>query len=163
MILVTVGTTMPFDRLIRRIDELVEAGSLSEPVLCQIGHGTYEPRRCEFFRFRPTLDDLFAAADVVVTHGGATVVGLLVMKKPFVAVPNEIASGQHQLHFLKRLAKQAPIYWTDDLTNLASLINAARSAPLDFDGMPSLADDLQQFISSQVMPRHRRGQRHPDA
>jgi UDP-N-acetylglucosamine transferase subunit ALG13 len=147
VIFVTVGTTMAFDKLIRQIDELVEKGAITEPVICQTGHGTYEPKHCEHFRFRPSLDDLFAQADLVVTHGGATVISLLVGRKPFVAVPNDIAADQHQLYFLRRLAKQTPLYWTTDLSQLGALIQTARTSALDFDQMPSLAVDLRSYLN----------------
>jgi beta-1,4-N-acetylglucosaminyltransferase len=155
MIFVTVGTTMPFDKLIREVDRLVETSSITEPVLCQTGRGTYQPAHCQHFQFRPSLDDLFATADLVITHGGATVTGLLMMRKPFIAVPNDIAADQHQLHFLERLSKQTPIYWTADLSQLGSLIQTAKSRPLDFERMPSLADDLKEYIRTHVTP-HRR-------
>jgi beta-1,4-N-acetylglucosaminyltransferase len=156
MIFVTVGTTMPFDKLIREVDRLVETGAIIEPVLCQTGRGTYEPAHCEHFKFRPSLDDLFATADLVITHGGATVTGLLMMRKRFIAVPNDIAADQHQLHFLERLSKQTPIYWTADLSALESLVHTAKSKPLDFESMPSLADDLKDYIRSRVTPPTRR-------
>lgn len=141
---------MAFDKLVREVDRLLECGAISEPVLCQIGKGTYEPKHCDYFRFRPSLEELFSKADLVVTHGGATVVGLLLMRKPFVAVPNGLAADQHQLHFLERLSRQTPIYWTADLSTLESLITTARLKPLDVDLMPSLAGDLNDYIQSQV-------------
>lgn len=156
MIFVTVGTTMPFDKLIREVDRLVETGAITEPVLCQTGRGTYEPTHCQHFKFRPSLDDLFAGADLVITHGGATVTGLLMMRKRFIAVPNDIAADQHQLHFLQRLSKQTPIYWTADLSELRSLLETAKSKPLDFANMPSLASDLNEYIRTQVTSRPHR-------
>ena len=148
VIFVTVGTTMAFDKLIRQIDELVENGAITEPVICQTGKGTYEPKHCEHFRFRPSLDDFFAQADLVVTHGGATVISLLAGRRRFIAVPNDIATDQHQFHFLERLAKQTHLYWTPDLSQLGALIKIARTSVLDFDQMPSMADDLRWYLSS---------------
>jgi beta-1,4-N-acetylglucosaminyltransferase len=148
MIFVTVGTTMAFDKLIRKVDELVADGTLSERVVCQIGKGTYEPKHCEFFHFRRSLDDFLAEADLVITHGGATVISLLVAHKRFVAVPNDIAADQHQLHFLERMAKQTTLHWTSDISQLASVITVARAQNPDFDQMSSLADDLKAYLRS---------------
>jgi beta-1,4-N-acetylglucosaminyltransferase len=139
---------MPFDKLIRQIDHLVAEGTVSEPVICQIGTGTYEPVHCKFFRFRPNLDDLFAEADLVITHGGATVIGLLVARKRFIAVPNDLAAGQHQLHFLERMAKQTSLHWTPDPLQLGPLIAAARQSAPSFDRMLSIADDLKAYLRS---------------
>jgi len=153
VIFVTVGTTMPFESLIRHVDQLVETGALTEPVICQIGRGTYQPRHCEYFHFRPSLEDLFAQADLVITHGGATVIGLLAGRKRFVAVPNDLANDKHQLHFLERLAKQTPLYWTADLSQLRALVTVARTTALNFDQMPSLADDLREYLRQNVKVR----------
>jgi hypothetical protein len=83
------------------------------------------------------------------------VVGLLMMRKAFVAVPNDIATDQHQLHFLERLSKHTPIYWTADLSKLERLINTSRSTPLNFEAMPSLAPDLKAYIRSRAEKRVR--------
>ncbi|MGO7205561.1 glucuronosyltransferase, partial [Rhizobium ruizarguesonis] len=42
MILVTVGTQLPFDRLVKAVDTF--ATELSKPVLAQIGRGSYTPQ-----------------------------------------------------------------------------------------------------------------------
>jgi|HubBroStandDraft_6_1064221.scaffolds.fasta_scaffold111463_2 UDP-N-acetylglucosamine transferase subunit ALG13 len=139
---------MPFDSLIQKVDQLVESGTITEPVICQIGKGTYEPKHCEHFHFRPSLEQLFAQADLIITHGGMTVIGLLVSRKRFVAVANYLAADKHQQHFLERLAKQTTVHWTADVQQLETLIAAARTAVLDFDQMPSLADDLKEYLRS---------------
>ena len=48
MIFVTVGThEQPFNRLIRKIDELKRDGIIKEEVIMQIGYSTYEPKYCK--------------------------------------------------------------------------------------------------------------------
>ncbi len=148
MIFVTVGTTLPFDALIRQMDQLVQGRKLTEPVVCQIGKGTYEPEYCEHFRFRTSLDELFERADLVVTHGGITVLSLLARRKKFVAVSNDLAADQHQLHFLERLEKVTPILWTSDISLVEALIGVARTRNPDYAEFPSLADDLRQYLDS---------------
>ena len=45
MIFVTVGThEQPFNRLIKKIDELKKNGIIQEEVIIQTGFSTYEPR-----------------------------------------------------------------------------------------------------------------------
>ncbi len=93
----------------------------------------------------------------MITHGGATVMTLLMMRQRFVAVPNPIAADQHQLHFLRRLARQIPIHWTDDLDRLPAMIEAARMQPPDFRELPSLVDDLRGYLQSSPARPGRRG------
>lgn len=48
MIFVTVGThEQPFNRLIEKMDELVESGKIKEKVVVQYGFSTYEAKHCE--------------------------------------------------------------------------------------------------------------------
>jgi UDP-N-acetylglucosamine transferase subunit ALG13 len=43
MIFITVGThTQPFNRLLQKIDELIEKGIIKEKVIAQIGYSTYK-------------------------------------------------------------------------------------------------------------------------
>ncbi len=146
MIFVTVGTTH-FDTLIRCVDQLAAAGVFPEPVLCQIGSGEYEPRHCEFFRFRPNIDALLEQASLVITHGGATVFALLAARTRFVAVANTALADNHQAVLLGFLARQVPLAWTDDLAHLHGLVVAALADGAVEIALPNLAGDFERFIS----------------
>lgn len=42
MIFVTIGTQkFPFDRLLKKIDELIESGFIKEKVIAQVGNSAY--------------------------------------------------------------------------------------------------------------------------
>ena len=54
MIFVTVGThEQPFDRLVKKMDDLVAEGVIREPVMIQTGYSTYEPKHCSFQKLLP--------------------------------------------------------------------------------------------------------------
>ena len=77
MIFVTLGSQkFQFDRLLKKLDELIEEGVITEPVTAQIGASTYEPKHYEYVRFMDREE--FAATmdrcDTVVTHGGTGVI-----------------------------------------------------------------------------------------
>ena len=126
MILVTVGTTMPFDELFVEVDRLAAGGYFGEAVLCQVGQSQYRMQHCECFVGRPTLQDLIAASSLVISHGGATVVELLLARKPFVAFPNPRGAGDHQGHFLTRMSMMAPISWSRSVSDLGRLVGERR-------------------------------------
>lgn len=150
MILVTVGTTIPFDPLIEKIDELCSSGRLTEPAFCQIGNGEYEPQSCEWTRFLPNLDDHIENASVVIGHGGTgTTLELLVQGKKFVSVANPLAADAHQEKFLERLAREVEIIWTKNLDDLESLIQQAISLERRESSLPCLAPSLTEYINSQ--------------
>ncbi|MCG5495339.1 PssE/Cps14G family polysaccharide biosynthesis glycosyltransferase [Ectothiorhodospira variabilis] len=147
MIFVTVGTTLPFDDLIRAMDDIVTSTKVKEKVICQIGSGEYLPQNCEYFRYTPKLDDFIDSASIVIGHGGTgTVLSLLSSGKPFVAVANPLGADDHQAQFLKRLEQAATILWTRDLSQLPQLILRARHHRLESRPGLRLADDLINFI-----------------
>lgn len=157
MIFVTVGTTLPFDDLIRFIDCMVERGEIAEPVRCQIGPGTYEPKHCEWFHFKPGLQADLDAASLVIGHGGTgTVTGLLAARKPFVAVANPAGADDHQRDFLHHLSQANPFLWTDRLDALPALMSQARTFHADAMPHQRLIDDLTPFLRQAIEKRGKR-------
>lgn len=97
MILVTVGTQLPFDRLIRLIDAI--APELPGPVIAQIGNGRYEPANIAWRRsLRPReFERQMRAAKLVVAHAGiGTVLTARRLRKPLVLFPRREALGEHR-------------------------------------------------------------------
>lgn len=144
----TVGTTLPFDDLVRAVDALAGKGAITEPVVCQIGPGAYEPRHCEYFRFKPNVDEYIEQAALVIGHGGTgTVTGLLAARKPFVAVANPLGAGNHQAEFLDRLSRRVAFLWTADLAQLPELIAKAAGFEPAAHGGERLTDDLRRYLA----------------
>jgi UDP-N-acetylglucosamine transferase subunit ALG13 len=147
VIFVTVGTTLTFDPLVEAVDRLVVSGQIAERVVCQIGHGSYVPKRCDYFRFQPSLEEQIEQASLVIGHGGTgTVTGLLASGKPFIAVANPLGAGNHQAEFLQQLSKLVKFVWTTDLAELPALIDKARNfTPTAATGQ-RLTDDLRSYL-----------------
>lgn len=148
MILVTVGTTMPFDELVAEVDRLASTAFFGEDVICQSGQSSYKTLHCEQFVGRPSIDDLIARSSLVITHGGATVIQLLIGRKPFVAFPNPRGAGDHQGSFLEQVASVSDISWSRDVQDLRRLVDERRhlgtaSIRLDF---PRAHDTIRRFI-----------------
>jgi len=137
VILVTVGTAMPFDELLAEVDRLIEAGVLDEPVVCQYGQSTYRMAHAEQFMASPSIADLIEGSSMVITHGGATVIQLLLAKKNFVAFPNPRGAGDHQTGFLQEVSKVATLSWSSDVRDLGRLYAERRKL-----GPPVLASEI---------------------
>jgi len=147
VILVTIGTTLVFDDLFRGIDDLAARGVFAEPVTCQIGNSRYLPTHCEYFRFRPDIDQLMEQASLVICHGGTgTVLSLLANKRTFIAVANPAGAENHQAQFLERLNRQVNILWTRDLAELPALLRRSASFVIEPTHGAKLADDLRAYI-----------------
>ena len=128
MILVTVGTQIPFDRLIRAMDEIVSRLGLS--AFAQIGAGEYKPQKIEFCQtMRPEDFDLrFRAASVIVSHAGiGTVLGAMKHGKPIIIMPRRAAFGEHrndhQLATCAQLQGRPGVYIAQDANELEALLS----------------------------------------
>lgn len=99
MIFVTVGThEQSFNRLIKKVDELVRNGEIEEDVFMQIGYSTYEPKYAKWDRVISYEDmiDYMKNSDVVITHGGpSTYMQVLQCGKVPVVVPRLEEFGEH--------------------------------------------------------------------
>lgn len=97
MIFATVGTQLPFPRLIDALDAL--AADLSEPVIAQCGP---QPGSWRHLEPRPHLtpgeyETLFAQARLVVAHAGiGTILSAKRLGKPLVILPRRHALGEHR-------------------------------------------------------------------
>lgn len=98
MIFVSVGTQLPFDRLIRTVDEWV--GSVgSESAFAQIGTGTYQPQHLDWQR-ELTPDEFqyrLSKATLVIAHAGiGTILSALEIGKPVIVMPRRASLSEHR-------------------------------------------------------------------
>jgi UDP-N-acetylglucosamine transferase subunit ALG13 len=131
---VTVGST-DFDPLVQAVDALLPTlqpmvgGSMRGAM--QIGHGRYEPVHLPYFRFAPTLAPYYAAASLVVAHGGlASTMEALNRGVPLISVSNADRYDGHQDELLAALAAEGYLYWCRELGQLAQAIAAVQAQPL---------------------------------
>ncbi len=130
MIFVTVGThEQPFNRLVKKVDELVANGDIKEKVIVQTGFSTYVPQNCEAHKMM-SFDDMQAAlkkARIVITHGGpSSFIEALQFGKVPIVVPRQEKFHEHvnnhQVEFTELIAKRMnniiPVYNIDNLKKI---------------------------------------------
>jgi len=158
MIVFTIGTSEPFDRLVSVADAV--AATCQERVLVQCGQSRCKLEQAEMVAFLP-YDDLVrvvAEARVVVTHAGAgsALLALGQGKRP-VLVPRLRRHGEaiddHQVVFGHRLAELGLAHLVEDPERLPELL---RSLP-DGDQRPqahtaSLAAALRDHLFERLGP-----------
>ena len=152
MILLTVGTQMPFDRFVRMVDAIAPA--LPEPVVAQIGNGRYEPVNMEWHRLVPAVEFevLVRQCSRIVSHAGiGTIVTAGKHGKPLIMVPR-LASAEehrndHQLATVRALEGRAGVYVARDETELAHLLTSPLKPPTREGAKPE-RDRLRNTISS---------------
>ncbi|MDE6119032.1 MAG: glycosyl transferase family 28 [Muribaculaceae bacterium] len=131
MILVTVGTQLPFDRLMRMFDEIApELGG--EEIVAQSCRGSYIPRHFSTERFiePERFEQLMNQARVVVAHAGiGTILSAMKRGKPLVVVARREDLGEHrndhQIATARYLADSASVAVAADAESLRRLIAEA--------------------------------------
>ena len=130
MIFLTVGTMLPFDRLVKAVDTDVEKGFIQEKVFAQIGNGKYVPSNLECVDFldREKFLKIFQSSKAVISHAGiGTITTSLKYQKPLLVVPrikrfNEIVNN-HQLLTAKEFSKEGCVLMSDDTCDIWKKIN----------------------------------------
>lgn len=155
MIFVTVGTTH-FDSLIRAVDVLNLPDRQQQEVIFQIGSGEYIPQTGKWFRFKPSIDDELENANLVVTHGGMTVLSLLTKERRFVSIANTALADNHQVKMLRMIAGHSAIIWSDRASDVQACIDRALQQPPVKWTAPSLVPHLLSTLGVGQESAHRR-------
>ena len=167
MILMTVGTQLPFDRLVKSMDMI--APELGEKVFAQIGVGKYLPKNFEYCRLVTPreLDEKFESADRIVSHAGTG--SLLTARrynKPIILFPRRASLGEHrnehQLATCKHLelVDRVSIAYTED--ELYALLRTPNSLRSEQDKLPRpspssvLGRSISQYIKDLSPPNNTR-------
>ena len=131
MIFVTVGThEQPFNRLLKKIDELKKNGTIHDDVIIQTGFSTYRPQCCQWSKLLPYQQMVKNVADarIVITHGGPAsfIMPLQIGKTPIV-VPRQHQFNEHvndhQVEFARNVSKRmGTIIDVEDIETLGDII-----------------------------------------
>ncbi len=110
MIFVTLGSQkFQFNRLLKKIDELIADGLIQEEVFVQTGYSDYEPLHFTFKEFlgREEFVAMMDKCDTVITHGGTGAIISAVKKaKKVIAVARLAKYGEHVDDHQKQILKQ---------------------------------------------------------
>jgi UDP-N-acetylglucosamine transferase subunit ALG13 len=157
MILVTVGTDQPFDRLIKVVDLWAKQTNRKD-VFAQIGDNAWEPEFVGFEKFLepPRFRDLFSSASIIVAHAGmGTILSALHYRKPILVMPRKASLGEqrneHQLATAKYMNELKKVNVAFDESELLHYLNKIdKLIPRDNIGMfaqKDLISGIQDFIN----------------
>jgi len=159
LIFVTIGTQLPFPRLIEAID--VIAPQLADPIIAQVGADEVPRENIETHSALAPADfeAVFQQARIIVAHAGiGTILMAKQLRKPLVLVPRRYDMGEHrndhQMATARELTDRPGIKVAWDLCDLASILRAADMVPLDDSVGPSserLIARIQAFVEGQTM------------
>ena len=159
MIFVTLGSQkFQFNRLLQKLDELVEKGVITEEIFAQIGYSDYEPKHYQFQQFLSR--DEFALwegkADMVITHGGTgAIIGAVKKGKKVIAVPRLAKFGEHvddhQLQLISQFEEMKLIEACNDTEQLEESYNRAQNTAYEAyqSNTQTIIDSIQSFIEDE--------------
>ena len=133
MIFVTVGTDLPFDRLMRAVDSWA-ADRGRQDVFAQVGKGGWIPRHVKAVEFLDPSDfvNRFLEARIIVGHAGmGTILSALRYEKPIVVMPRRASLGEqrneHQLATARRLAEIKKVHVAFTERELVDMLDHSES------------------------------------
>jgi len=166
---VTVGSQMPFDRLVRAVDEWVHGQGIVD-IFAQIGSAEYEPRYMPWVRLLDpaSFQTRVRAADIVIGHAGTgTILESLRLGKQVIVLPRRgqlrETRDDHQVATADAMETLQGVYVARDEGDIGRLIEVAcgsSSRPALSDmASPELLYAIRCFLkpSGSRMGSHRPG------
>ena len=158
MIFVTVGSQLPFDRLVRAVDQWSHERGRRD-VFAQIGVARFRPR---YIPWVTTLDaaqfqEKLTNADVVVSHAGTgSIITALERGKPIVVMPRRADLGEtrndHQFSMARRLQEEGLIRVAFDAAGLTreldGIDSATPSPTIAHHATPELLATIRDFVEA---------------
>jgi UDP-N-acetylglucosamine transferase subunit ALG13 len=145
MIFATVGTQLPYDRLIRALDAWAERNPLVD-VFAQIGPSAYKPRHMRWARMvgASCFRDHLRACDTVVAHAGmGTIISGVELGKRVIVMPRRAELGEHrndhQLGTVKRMAHLHGLEVVHQEEELAAALDVEAGGSIDLAGEGDVA------------------------
>lgn len=157
MIFLTVGTQLPFERLVEAVD--LWAGEHPDTqVFAQVGDTLFTPKHMTYVKKLTPAEysEKFSQAKVVVSHVGmGTIIAGLENAKPLVLMPRLASKGEHrndhQLGTAEQFAKYKQISFVKTAEELAAALTRNLSENSgEKDGCPQASERLIEKLKSFV-------------
>ncbi|MEO0402560.1 MAG: glycosyltransferase [Pseudomonadota bacterium] len=159
MIFVTVGTQMPFDRLVMAVDAWAE-GRPDVEAFAQIGPGRAPTHMPHTATLTPSaFSSRFARAKLVIAHAGTgSVLAAMEHDVPIIIVPRSAALGEHrddhQMATAKHFAGRAGVHVVTDTSDLGGAINQLLTMPrVGAKGAAQADPNLLSTIRQVIFPQ----------
>jgi UDP-N-acetylglucosamine transferase subunit ALG13 len=149
VIFVTVGTQLPFDRLVAAVDDWAVSRGTRD-VFAQVGPSRFTPRTIQTSEFISPEECRWRMRDAtaIVAHAGmGTILTALELGKPLLVMPRQAAYGEHrndhQMSTARRFGQLGRVSVVFDETDLPR--------ELDKLGVVSANDRISPFASDRLI------------
>lgn len=161
MIFVTVGSQLPFDRMVAQVDAWAATHAEVE-IFGQVGDTETPPRHFESVSTMPPEEyqQRFAEADLIVGHAGmGTIIAALELRKPLLMLArlgslkesrndNQVGTARHFKEFSSIEVVESELEIPARLSAMLEDLERYRSASDAFGVGDSLIDAIREFVNS---------------
>ena len=164
MIFLCVGSReYQFDRLLKKIDNLLKENKIDEEVFAQIGQSNYIPKHYQHVRYM-SPDDFRQKqidADLIISHGGTgALVAALKLGKKVIAVPRLVKYQEHiddhQIQVCDMLEKQQYLKVVYEMSDLYGMIQQVKKqkAVKQYSKPSNILSIIDEYIArTQKLPQ----------
>lgn len=152
MIFVVLGTQkFQCNRLLKKIDELIQSGIIAEEVFAQKGHSDYVPQNYKSTDFL-TVEEFaqrISESDLVITHSGVgTILSAVNCRKPVIVFPRlkkyKEHVDNHQMDIAKAFSKKKIVLMCGEDDELSEVIE--KSKEFLYETYESQRENMLQII-----------------
>lgn len=157
MILVTVGSQkFQFNRLLKKIDELIDNKVIKDDVFAQIGVSDYKPKNYNYVEFmtQDEFNQKIEDANIIITHAGTGVIVNAVKKgKKVIGVPRlakyEEHVDDHQIQLIQEFESLNFIEPSYEIENLERALKNVKTKKYNKyeSNTNQIIDSIEDFIN----------------
>ncbi|MDC8829553.1 glycosyltransferase [Alteromonas gilva] len=151
MIFVSVGTQLPFDRMIKLIDSW--ASEQDYEIIAQIGDSEIQPKNISYQKYIPfqKFNELFNRAEIIISHAGmGNIISAMDKNKPICIMPRLASLGEHrnehQMSTAEKFSKFSDVHFFDSLSLLTTAVEKCKIKNNEFNAMNRNADEFSLRI-----------------
>lgn len=158
MIFITVGSQkFQFNRLLQKLDSLIEQKIITGRVFAQIGYSDYIPKNFEYVRFmdKREFNDMILESTIIITHGGTgSIINAIKNGKKVIATPRlkkyDEHVDNHQVQIINQFVETNLVLGCFDLEQLGeTIVNIENRVFSTFkSNTNTIINDIERFIES---------------
>lgn len=158
MIFITLGSQkFQFNRLLKKVDELVKESKINEEVYAQIGYSDYKPQNYKFKEFvdRDEFKEVMNKSEIVIAHGGTgAIITAVKQGKKVIAVPRLAKFGEHvddhQMQIVTEFENSGIIKAVYDMKELEGTLKEIKNIEFEkyVSNTQNIIEDIEEFIKN---------------
>lgn len=158
MIFITLGSQkFQFNRLLKKVDELVKESKINEEVYAQIGYSDYKPQNYKFKEFvdRDEFKEVMNKSEIVIAHGGTgAIITAVKQGKKVIAVPRLAKFGEHvddhQMQIVTEFENSGIIKAVYDMEELEGTLKEIKNIEFEkyVSNTQNIIKDIEEFIKN---------------